>query len=149
MRRVRLNLPDDLARWYRRLTSDWQVLSCEHEGLASTFLGFLCMTMAKTWRHIVGAAREVKWADIYARDGYRCVSPVCTRSDVTLHHLRFRSRGGGHEPSNTASFCSYCHLHLIHELAAIRAEPPADTIHWLVGKVPQLEVVGRELKPAA
>jgi len=149
MRRVRLNLPDDLARWYRRLNRDWQVLSSEHDNLGTTFLEFLCMAMATSWRHIVEAARDVKWADIYARDGYRCVSPVCTRSDVTLHHLRFRSRGGGHEASNTASLCSCCHLELVHDRAAIRAEPPAETIRWLLGKVPQLEVLGRELKQAA
>jgi len=107
------------------------------------------MAMATSWRHIVEAARDVKWADIYARDGYRCVSPVCTRSDVTLHHLRFRGRGGGHEASNTASLCSCCHLELVHDLAAIRAEPPAEGIRWLLGKVPQLEVVGRVLQQAA
>jgi len=31
----------------------------------------------------------------------------------------------------------------------IRAEPPAETIRWLFGKVPQLEVLGRELQQAA
>jgi len=31
MRKLRLNLPDDLARWYRRLQHDWDILRCEHD----------------------------------------------------------------------------------------------------------------------
>jgi hypothetical protein len=149
LRKLRLNLPDSLARWFRRLSSAFDVVRCEVDGLGGSFVEFLCMAVAGTWQDTIAAGQRVKWAEIYARDGYQCTSPVCSRGDVTLHHLRMRSRGGGHERSNTASLCSCCHLVLIHTLASIRAEPPAETIRWHLGKVPQLKVVGRELQPAA
>src|ERR1044072_5560179 len=46
---------------------------------------------------------------VYRRDAFRCSSPVCTRRDVTPHHLVFRSRGGGDEDENVASLCVWCH----------------------------------------
>ncbi len=33
---------------------------------------------------------------------------------MTPHHIRFRSRGGGDEPSNLVSLCDKCHLSLVH-----------------------------------
>jgi hypothetical protein len=149
LRTLRLNLPDSLARWFRRLSGAFDVLRCEVDGLGGSFIEFLCRAMAGTWRDQIAATQQVKWAEIYARDGYQCTSPVCSRGDVTLHHLLKRSLGGGHERSNTASLCSCCHLVLIHTLASIRADPPAETIHWQLGTIPRLEVVGRRLKPAA
>ncbi len=67
---------------------------------------------------------------------------MCNRRDVTLHHLTFRSRGGGEEGANLISVCSKCHLDLIHG-GFIRAEGPADGIRWLLGRVPKMEVHGR------
>jgi hypothetical protein len=83
------------------------------------------------------------YAPIYRRERYECASPTCERRDVTPHHLRFRSHGGGHEPSNVVALCSWCHLQGIHTLGAIRAEPPATRMRW---KTPVLEVEGRVVR---
>ena len=47
------------------------------------------------WSHVLES--EVAYGHIYARDGFECQSPLCTRRDVTPHHLVFRSHGGGDE----------------------------------------------------
>ena len=135
-------MPNDLARWWRQLHRAWTLASCNHD-LGETFLQFLSNCTAHAWRETVEAARKVKWARIYARDGYQCSSPVCGRSDVTLHHLDPRGQGGGDEPSNTSSLCSRCHLDLIHAMGTLGAKPPADSIRWTFGKVSQLDVLGR------
>ena len=86
---------------------------------------------------------EGAYAQIYQRDRYRCASPVCGRRDVTPHHLQFRSRGGGDEEDNLVALCSACHLRLLHEYK-LRAQPPASSIRWLLGRRPILEVRGRD-----
>lgn len=108
-----------------------------------SWLRFLCQALWQAWRHVLGAPAE--YGGIYLRDGYCCRSPVCTRRDVTPHHLRFRSQGGSNEPQNVASVCSWCHLFGIHG-GRIRAEGTADCIRWELGPVgrPCVVVHGRE-----
>jgi 5-methylcytosine-specific restriction endonuclease McrA len=83
-----------------------------------------------------------EYFSVYRRDAFRCTSPVCTRSDVTPHHLVFRSHGGGDEDENVASLCVWCHLHGIHE-GRIAAEPPASKIRWRIGRTATVRVDGR------
>ncbi len=73
------------------------------------------------------------------------MSPVCNRRDVTPHHLVFRSAGGGDEPANMGSFCTWCHLCGVHG-GLIRARGTAELIHWELGALesPCLVVHGRE-----
>ena len=48
---------------------------------------------------------------IYVRDGYRCTAPGCTsRRNLEDHHIQYRSRGGGNDPSNRTTLCRYHHL---------------------------------------
>ena len=72
--------------------------------------------------------------------------PAWTRRDVTPHHLRFQSHGGGHEYKNVAALCSWCHLEGIHG-GRIKAQPPASAIHWRFGRPGEVPLVvrGREL----
>lgn len=147
MRTLRFRMRDDLARWWRQLDKCWRRACCRLD-LGDTFLSFLCLATVDAWRENVNEAARVKYAHIYARDGYRCSSPICNRSDVTPHHLVLRSRGGGEEDSNLASLCVRCHLDFVHGVD-IQAEGPADRIRWLLGRVPQLEVVGRVMKRVA
>jgi hypothetical protein len=108
-----------------------------------SWLKFLCLAFWEAWRHVVGA--EIAYGGIYWRDRYRCRSPVCSRRDVTPHHLRFRSAGGGDEPDNVVAVCSCCHLFGIHG-GRIRAQGSAELIHWEFGPQPQpcLVVHGRQ-----
>jgi hypothetical protein len=87
---------------------------------------------------------------IFARDGWRCSVPGCSaRRNLHDHHLRYRSRGGGNEPSNRVAACAAHHLHGIHP-GAIRAwgSAPSD-VHWALGirwnAAPLLTYVGDRL----
>ncbi len=95
-----------------------------------SWLRFLCLSVWRGWRHVLGV--DVAYAAIYERDAYRCTSPVCSRRDVTPHHLRFRSQEGGDEAQNLASVCTWCHLFGIHG-GRIRAHGAAAHIHGEIG----------------
>jgi hypothetical protein len=107
-----------------------------------SWLRFLCSTLWRAWQHLF--ATGVAYDRIYARDRYRCTSPVCCRRDVTPHHLQFRSAGGSDEDHNLASACTWCHLQGVHG-GRIRASGTAPFIHWEIGApTPCLVVNGRE-----
>jgi hypothetical protein len=107
------------------------------------WLRFLCLSLWHAWRHLLD--REVAYAQIYIRDRYRCTSPVCSRRDVTPHHLRFRSAGGSDDVCTVASVCTWCHLRGVHG-GRIRARGTARLIHWEFGapSSPCIVVHGRE-----
>jgi hypothetical protein len=51
---------------------------------------------------------------IHKRDGWRCAVPWCSaRKNLEVHHIVFRSRGGGDEPENLISICRQHHA-LVH-----------------------------------
>lgn len=136
---LRWRVSRDIYDWWHSLHA--RARSWLRPGVS--WLRFLCLAFWQAWRHVLGA--PVEYGGIYLRDSYRCRSPVCNRRDVTPHHLRFRSQGGGDEPQNVASVCSWCHLFGIHG-GRIRAEGTADCIHWELGPVgrPCVIVHGRE-----
>ncbi|MEO8184079.1 MAG: hypothetical protein ABI895_35110 [Deltaproteobacteria bacterium] len=82
---------------------------------------------------------------VYLRDRCRCSSPVCSRRDVTPHHLRFRSAGGSDEDDNMASLCTWCHLFGVHG-GRLRATGSAGNIRWELGarEAPCMRVEGRQ-----
>jgi hypothetical protein len=108
----------------------------------------LCENFCRIWLPALGRERLTESGElpeyfgVYRRDAFRCTSPVCTRRDVTPHHLKFRSHGGGDDAENVASLCVWCHLHGVHE-GRIRAEPPASRIRWRIGRAGTLCVEGR------
>jgi len=104
---LRLTLPDDLAAFW----CDLEVLHADADFPMGTFIAFLVASTLDTWR---GMSKLPAYGDIYLRDRFRCQSPACTSRHVTPHHIVFRSRGGGDEPSNLVSLCDRCHLSLVH-----------------------------------
>jgi hypothetical protein len=136
---LRWRVSRDVYEWWHALQS--QTRAWLRPGVS--WLRFLCLAFWQAWRHVLGA--PVEYGGIYLRDGYQCRSPVCGRRDVTPHHLRFRSGGGGDEPENVASVCSWCHLFGIHG-GRIRAQGTTDCIHWELGPVsrPCVIVHGRD-----
>ncbi len=103
---LNVRMSEDLARL-------WREVEALHLSLAvGSFVAFLVRAVMKAW---AGACAErVAYDDVYLRDRWRCSSPVCASTNVTPHHLRFRSRGGGEERENLASLCARCHLDLVH-----------------------------------
>jgi hypothetical protein len=107
-----------------------------------SWVRLVCLSVWRGWQHLLGVA--VAYGGIYVRDRHRCTSPVCNRRDVTPHHLRYRSAGGGEEPDNLAAVCSWCHLLGIHE-QRIRAVGTAGRVRWELGRdQPCLVVEGRD-----
>ena len=70
-----------------------------------SWVGLLALLedFAATWDARDGA--PVRPQDlVFIRDGWRCTAPGCTsRRNLEDHHLLYRSRGGGDEPSNRAA----------------------------------------------
>ncbi|TNF24120.1 MAG: HNH endonuclease [Deltaproteobacteria bacterium] len=134
-----------------RLTAElaalWQVVSraFRRSGEPGDFLDFLIRTFWHVW--LRRDPDRVAYQDVYERERHRCASPVCDNRDLTPHHLRFRSRGGGDERSNLVGLCVTCHIELLHQ-GRLRAEPPADDIRWTLGRTALLVVRGRTLVAA-
>src|SRR4029077_3669235 len=134
---LRLRLPASIAQDYRRLEAIYVRKTPRTE--RTTFLRFACESFMETWRR---ARPSVAYGHIYERDRFRCQNPVCGRSDVTPHHLRFRSRGGDDSDANVISLCAPCHLDGIHG-GRLTATPPADAVRWTIGRVHHTIVEGR------
>jgi len=77
------------------------------------FVPFLVQAVLDTWRDTTDG--QVAYADVYLRDRWRCTSPACRSQNVTPHHIRFRSHGGGEERTSLISLCARCHLELVHD----------------------------------
>jgi len=64
-------------------------------------------------RQLREARRFVK-----ARDGGKC--KCCGRSGAEVHHLKYRSQGGDHDPNNLALLCKRCHEDIHAHLIEVR-----------------------------
>ena len=119
---LNVRMSEDLARL-------WREVEALHLSLAirGSFVAFLVRAVMKAWAGVM--AERVAYDDVYLRDRWRCSSPVCGAKDVTPHHLRFKSRGGGEERDNLASLCTRCHLELVHgqRLAVVRVR---EELQW-------------------
>lgn len=146
MRQVRLSMDPDQARWWRCLERHYRTASCEHD-LPESFLEFLVQSTLQAWLPWVYHPGNNAYFAVHVRDGFECQNPVCDSSNVTCHHIVFRSSGGGEEPSNLISLCWTCHSTLLHG-NKIRLEGDADNRLWLLGRVPVMEVADDTVKAA-
>jgi len=105
---LRLTMSEDTARFWRAL----EALHGEH-GDGRSFVGFLVSAAMRSWT--AALPTMVAYGDVYVRDRWRCASPVCSSRNMTPHHVRFKSHGGGEERSNLISVCAACHLALVHQ----------------------------------
>ena len=109
-------------------------------GPGGGFMRALCIGFIETWQHALRSG--VAYEHVYARDRFECASPVCSRRDLTPHHLKFRAHGGGDEDENLLSQCVWCHLDGIHG-GRLKAAPPASNVHWELGRTGHTVVEGR------
>ena len=136
---LRLRVSRETYGWWRSLEK--QARRWLPSGMS--WLRFCCLSLWRAWRHLLNP--NVAYGHIYIRDRHRCTSPVCTRRDVTPHHIQFRSAGGSDEDDNVAAVCTWCHLLGIHG-GRIRAVGSAHRIRWELGARREtcLVVDGRE-----
>jgi len=67
-----------------------------------------------------------------ARDGGLCTVPGCSRPAVHVHHVVYRSRGGGDDPANLTSLCAAHHLRGVHRgYLRVRGQAP-DRLSWFL-----------------
>ncbi|HKY31862.1 MAG TPA: HNH endonuclease signature motif containing protein [Candidatus Polarisedimenticolia bacterium] len=73
--------------------------------------------------------------EVRCRDGWRCAAPGCTSlENLQLHHVLWRSRGGGEEVINKLLLCAAHHLRGEHGLrACVRGRAPLDVV-WRLGE---------------
>lgn len=136
--RLRLRVREYTLLLYREVA---RAFAREHP--TRRLLRGLCEHFLTVWNPVVARRHEHKYEHIFERDAYTCTSPVCGRHDLTPHHLKFRSKGGGDEPENLTSLCVWCHLEGVHG-GRIRAEPQPDGIHWTIGRLAPSRVVDRD-----
>jgi hypothetical protein len=73
--------------------------------------GKMCARFIEIWRQPRG--RSTRQKKVRDRDGGLCRIPGCSRAAADVHHIIFRSRGGGHALGNQVSLCA-AHHHAIH-----------------------------------
>jgi len=141
------------SRWSQRTPDDialhYKVLETVHReaGLPRTFVQYMCLSFWKTWLPHFG--KDMKWGEVYARDLFRCASPVCSSRNVTPHHTRYKSAGGSDDDENMTSPCHVDHLGNIHVHRSIKLYPPASNPTWIFGRDKTVLIVeGREMRPA-
>ena len=133
---LKVRVATGIRRYYRWLERMFQ----RRGPRGVTFVRYLCVALIDPWRP--KAQPEFAYADVYERDGHRCTSPVCTRQDLTPHHLVFRSAGGDDTADNLTSLCVWCHLDGVHG-GTLTVTPPASAMMWQVGRTPHTVVEGR------
>jgi hypothetical protein len=134
---LRFRVSPETRRYYRWLERTY----LRHGPRMGSFFRYLCLSFIGVLQQ--KPASDVAYASIYARDLYRCTSPVCSRRDLTPHHLVFRSAGGDDSEENVAALCVWCHLEGVHG-GALGVEPPASAMRWRIGRRAHTVVYGRQ-----
>jgi hypothetical protein len=100
---------------------DWAVLT------------LLLREATEEWLRVDPERKPTEWK-ILERDGYRCQAPGCTaRRNLEVHHIVYRSAGGGDKPENRTVLC-HGHHRLIHDGAVVlRGRAPGE-LRWRLGR---------------
>jgi len=133
---LKIRVATGTRRYYRWLERMFQ----RHGPRGVTFIRYLCVALIDSWRP--RRSSEHAYAAIYARDGHRCTSPVCSQRDITPHHLVFRSAGGDDTADNVTSLCVWCHLDGVHG-GRLAVTPRASAMSWHIGRAAHTVVEGR------
>jgi hypothetical protein len=85
-----------------------------------------------------------KYRAVLDRDGWRCVFPGCTsQRNLHVHHIRFRSAGGGDEAENLTTLCAFHHLRGVHGgTVSVQGSSP-DGLEFALGLRAGLEPLAR------
>ena len=92
-------------------------------GYAEGFLAALLQDYILTERIHLKVSRNYA---ILKRDHFQCQVPGCKcRRNLQVHHIIWRSKGGGDEHFNLITLCKVCHKHILHDLMALKIEGTA------------------------
>ena len=90
----------------------------------------ILQTFVASWSVRQTAAWQRRYR-IFERDGWRCRVPGCSsRANLQVHHVVFRSHGGGEDDGNLATLCATHHLRGLHQ-GRLRCHPlPDGLLAW-------------------
>jgi hypothetical protein len=138
-----LRLPEEQARDFAGI-----IASACREGRASRPAALPPETARNAWAGLVVILQDfaATWDDprgcrkrageaTHRLHGYRCLAPGCTaRANLEVHHVRFRSQGGGDEEANLVLLCRWHHQEAVHGgLARCTGRAPLEIL-WELGK---------------
>jgi len=113
------------CRAVRAVAQEWigaskcLVVMCQH---------FIDTYEAETRRPNTPASRAME------RDRGLCTYPGCSKAADQVHHIVYRSRGGGSESWNLTSLCAAHHLHGVHNgYVRVRGAAP-ERLQWELGR---------------
>jgi HNH endonuclease len=113
---VAFHAPPESARFFRTvLTAVQRRLEGLRDGPVSegTALEALLDHVIRAWGERDAVVRREH--RILERDGFRCAVPGCSsHANLQVHHVVFRSQGGGDEPENLVTLCTWHHQRGIH-----------------------------------
>ncbi|HEV8700739.1 MAG TPA: HNH endonuclease signature motif containing protein [Candidatus Polarisedimenticolia bacterium] len=116
--RVRFWAPNDVADLWQHALNVCRLLEVGAVD-ASPLEDWECVArMIASFLHTWDVSGDPKWRRdhrIFERDGWRCRVPGCSsRQSLQVHHVIYRSHGGGNEDDNLAVLCATHHLQGIH-----------------------------------
>ncbi|MHC9538981.1 MAG: HNH endonuclease [Vulcanimicrobiota bacterium] len=96
---------------------------CPPIEMAESFIAALLQDWLLTEKLHLKVTRDY---DILKRDRFRCQVPGCNcRRNLHIHHIIWRSKGGGEEESNKITLCRKHHLRLLHNMLTLKIEGTA------------------------
>jgi hypothetical protein len=102
---------------------------------AGDCFGKMCARFMEVWRQPKG--RMTRQKRVRERDGGLCRVPGCSRPADDVHHIIFRSKGGGHELENQVSVCAPHHRAIHCGWIRVWGDAP-DRLTWQLGVRPGL-----------
>jgi hypothetical protein len=113
---ISFHAPPDSARFFRAVLETVRERLSALRGAPATE-GEALETMLdhaiQAWSQ--GDERARREYRIFERDGWRCAVPGCTSyRNLQVHHIVFRSQGGGDEPENLVTLCAWHHQRGVH-----------------------------------
>jgi hypothetical protein len=116
--RVRFWAPDDVAALWQHALNVCRLVETQPEAGRSLEDWECVCRMIDSFLHTWDTSGDPKWRRdhrIFVRDGWRCRVPGCSsRRNLQVHHVIYRSHGGGNEDDNLALLCATHHQQGIH-----------------------------------
>jgi len=108
--------PAESARFFRAVLCEVREQLAHGRGTpASEGEAFEAMLDHAITAWIARDARTRRDHSIFERDGWRCAVPGCTsHRHLQVHHVVFRSQGGGNEAENLITLCAWHHQRGVH-----------------------------------
>ena len=131
---IRFFLPEELFDLWNTVFTIWlrksvlegavyPVVGCAPIEMAEGFLAALLQGWLLTEKAHLRFTRDYA---ILKRDRFRCQVPGCNcRRNLHVHHIIWRSKGGGEEESNKITLCATHHLYILHGLLTLKIEGTA------------------------